>query len=186
MQLGTRNSIRLVLAGQPWTVQLAHASNRVISSAGADWSEVTLQSYFGLDAAGAPIYNSIVDIQKPAAATSSGYPAAANSASGKWEIFLAVNYAGADNAAAGYFIQKDFQTVSISGVGYAVPVPAPGDTQTVPLWQRSTAQLIAAICALEQRPARGFNRDQSKFFELVITGAPGNEVVGVATTGTLT
>lgn len=138
MQLSTRNSIQLQWAAFPWTVQVTNGLNRVISSADADWSQVTLQSFFGKDASGAPLYLSIVDIQKPAAATSIGYPPAANSASGRWEIFLAVPYAQPDDAAMAYYIHKDF-------FPNGTPAWAPGDTQFVPIQNRTNAIIDSLV-----------------------------------------
>jgi hypothetical protein len=182
MQISTQNSIKFALAGAPWTVSVTNGSNRVISSAGADWSEINLKSYFGLDAAGVGLYDSIVDVQKPAAAPGSW----ANSASGKWELFLAVNYAGATDAAAAFFIQRDFLTLTISDQDYHIPIPSPGDTQTVEIWQRSTIQLIAAITALQNRPARAWDAEQGKWFPIGVFGSSGNEEIGIAGPGTTT
>ena len=85
------------------TASVTNGSNRVIFAT-ADLSAATLQAFFSLDAViGAPLYP-IIDIQKPAAAGGSW----TNSASSKWEMFLAVNYAQATNATAAFLIQKDF------------------------------------------------------------------------------
>ena len=61
------------------------------------------------------------------------------SGSGKWEISLAANYAGATNAAAPYAITKDFTPTQ------GLPLIAAGDNQTQALWNRAMMLLDAII-----------------------------------------
>ncbi len=123
------------------TVSVTHSSNRVIASAGADWSNLlSLVVYFGIDPEylrTAPLYTSVVDIQKPAAASGPW----TNSASGKWELFLAVPYAQATDPIAQYFIHWNFL---LNGT----PAWSPGDTQFVPIQN----QVHAVVDDLVGRP----------------------------------
>lgn len=126
------------------TASVTNGSNRVIFAT-ADLSAITLQAIFSLDAVlGAPPY-SIVDIRKPAAS-----PAAwTNSASGLWEVFLAVNYAQGTNAATAFLVQKDFLTVQVGARTFYLATFEVTDTQTLPLMNRNTTTLAAIIAALQ-------------------------------------
>jgi hypothetical protein len=160
------------------TASVTNGSNRVIFST-ADLSAITLQAIFSLDAViGAPIY-SIVDVRKPAAS-----PAAwTNSASGLWEIFLAVNYAQATNATAAFLVHKDFETVEIAGVKYDFALFEVTDTQTLPLINRNTVTLANFLRAILARPIYLWNAEQSKFFPIAAFGPAGEEVIGISGPG---
>jgi hypothetical protein len=160
------------------TASVTNGTNRVIF-ASADLSAITLQAIFSLDAIlGAPLY-SIIDVQKPAASPT----AWTNSASGLWEIFLAVNYAQATNAAAAFLIHKDFQTDTVDGVNFDFATFEVTDTQTLPLLNRNTITLVNWARAIRTRPTYLWNPAQSLFFPIGFTGAAGEEIIGITGPG---
>ena len=160
------------------TASVTNGSNRVIFAT-ADLSAITLSALFSLDAViGAPIY-SIVDVRKPAASGT----AWTNSASGLWEIFLAVNYAQTNNAAAVFLIQKDFLTDTVDGVNFDFATFEVTDTQTLALYNRNLVTQVNWSRAIRTRTTYLWNADQSLFFALSAKGPAGEEIIHLSETG---
>ena len=157
------------------TASVTNGSNRVIFAT-ADLSGITtLQPVFSLDAViGAPVY-SIVDVQKPAAAAGDW----TNSASGLWEVFLAVNYAQATNAAAKFLLHKDFETVQIGDTKFDFALFEPTDTQTLPLINRNTIMNVNFLRAVLERPTYLYNTEQELYFPVHVVGPAGEEVISI-------
>jgi len=151
------------------TAAVTNGSNIVTAAAGVDWSAATAMSYFSIDGVrGAPVY----------AINSRAF------VSGAWRLTLATNYGETSNPTAAYLIQKDFLTFSIDGADFSIPIFGPGDTQTLELWNRGVAVIIAALTAVRDRASiRLWNPDQNLFFTLSVKGAAGAEVIHLSDTG---
>jgi hypothetical protein len=112
---------------QTGSVAVTNESNRVIASAGNDWSGVAVNHWFSVVGSG-EVYYVISSVTDPA-----------HSASGKWEITLGANYAGITNLVAPYNIVIDFSPV------HHLPIPYPGDTQTAQMIARLVMMLDALV-----------------------------------------
>ncbi len=162
------------------TASVTNGSNRVIFAT-ADLSAITLRALFSLDrVVGAPVYP-IVDVRKPAASGT----AWTNSASGLWEVFLAVPYAQPTNAATAFLIQKDFLDIVIFGTvtKYYIAQFEVTDTQTMPLINLNFAAVVNAFASVQTAPKFFYNADQALYFPIGITGAAGEEIIGITGPG---
>ena len=151
------------------SASVTNGSNIVTAAAGVDWSLATSSSFFSIDlVVGAPLY----PINSRALV------------GGVWKLTLGIPYAEATNAAAAYLIQKDFLSITIDTITYHIPIFESGDTQTLPLYDRAMAVIIAIAIALRDRSVtttatsiRLWNPDQSAFFDLKMKGLAGEEIL---------
>jgi hypothetical protein len=151
------------------TAAVTNGSPTVVAPAGVDWSAATSNSFFSLDAVrGAPLY-------------------AINSralVAGAWQLTLATPYGEVTNLTAAYLIQKDFITFAADALIFYFAIFEAGDTQTLPLINRNTASLTAALSALRDRPSlRLWNPDQNLYFTVTVRGALGAEELRITTPG---
>jgi hypothetical protein len=112
---------------QSGSVAVVNGNNKVIASAGNDWSQAIVNGFFSVVGTGEVLYT-IASITDPA-----------HSTSGYWEITLSGNYAGVTNATAAYMIHHDFT------VRKNFPILNPGDVNTAQIVARLTQMLDALL-----------------------------------------
>ena len=185
---------------QAGTVSITNASNRVVASAGTDWTAVVPgQSLFSLPGTTATLMGILTKT------------APGSSLSGNWEITLAAALTLGTLAGQTYLIEKDYVTVTISGTNYYLPTLANTDVQYAQIFTRLVTVLGAALAALaagggggggggvtlpnnmRARPGTGpgtgqlqmKNKDQNLWYDHELAGAsgPGTVVIDDANRG---
>lgn len=114
---------------------VTNGSNVVVASALNDWTLAAAGHLFSIPTlSGAGVLYTIASTITPEL-----------SPSGKWELRLASNYAGATAVAQGYEITKDFTP------NLALPLPYRGDTDTAAIISRAFTILDQAVAAINSQ-----------------------------------
>jgi hypothetical protein len=109
---------------QTSTCAVTNGSATVVAAADNDWSQAVAPLMFGVNNVWYNVIGSAVFVDP------------------NWQITLSVPYQGADDAAAVYAIQRDFEAL------FGFPLFAPGDTQIAALLNRFVVTLAGMLAGV--------------------------------------